>query len=236
MARIESAYFGDDLATRNITESLRKKVSGGKLDVTADSTLIPTFEAAPETKLDVDDEKTIRAAAVKQCGEADQRCLSTVKDRLQREKLQEKERQNVSTADIVKGRRLTLNIVDKDGKRRTMIAPDGQKLTLDNVDGGELVDIGGVKMPSSDFFTGQISNLFTWFVIGLIQAFGLAAFIMMLRDEAPVFWDRYVSHGGWGSMTGLGLLCLLLLALPFGPMVLVALVYISKGIYNEFKK
>ena len=64
MARIESAYFGDDLATRNITESLRKRVTGGKLDVTADSTLIPAFEAAPETKLETQDEKKIREQAV----------------------------------------------------------------------------------------------------------------------------------------------------------------------------
>ena len=236
MARIESAYFGDDLATRNITESLRKRVTGGKLDVTADSTLIPAFEAAPETKLETQDEKKIREQAVAACGESNQRCMETTRARLRQEKLQEKERQSKANSEIVKGRRLTLNIVDKDGKRRTLIAPDGQKLTVDNVDGGEMTSVGGVKLPSASFFTAQFGNLSVWFVVGLVQAFGLAAFVMMLRDEAPLFWERFVINGGNISLVMLGLLSVVLLALPFGPLGLVVIFYIAKGIYNEFKK
>ena len=72
MAQIDSAYFGDDTATRNITESLRKKVAGRKLEVTANSELLPAFDAAPETKLETEDEKKIREEAIRTCGEANQ--------------------------------------------------------------------------------------------------------------------------------------------------------------------
>lgn len=237
MAYIDSAYFGDDTATRNITESLRKKVSGRKLDVTANSELIPAFYVnAPETKLESEDEKKIREEAVRTCGEANQQCLEATKARLRQEKLQEKERINMSSANIVKGRRLTVNLVDKDGKRKTMIVPDGQTLTLDDVEGGEMTTVGGVKMPSMEFLQGQFSDLTTWFVVGLFQAFGLAAFVMMLRDEAPTFWQEYVLNGGWTSLIGGGILGLFLLMIPFGPLGLVALYYIGKGLYNEYKK
>ena len=236
MAYIDSAYFGDDTATRNITDSLRKRVSGRKLDVTANSELIPAFEAAPEATLEVEDEKKIREEAVRTCGEANQQCIESTKTRLRQERLQEKERVNMSTANTVKGRRLTVNIVDKTGKRRTVIVPDGQKLTLDDVEGGELTTVGGVKMPSMEFIQGRFADVATWFAVGLIQAFGLAAFVMMVRDEAPVFWERFVLQGGWGSVIGGAFAGLFLLVIPFGPLGLVVLYYIGKGLYNEFKK
>ena len=236
MAYIDSAYFGDDTATRNITNSLRKKVSGRTLDITANSALIPAFEAAPEMKLEKEDEKKIREQAVRTCGEADQQCLESTRARLRQEKLQEKERINMSSANIVKGRRLTVNLVDKDGKRRTVVVPDGQQLTLEDVEGGEMAVLGGVKMPSGDFFEKQFGNLGTWFIAGLIQAFGLAAFVMMLRDEAPMFWQKYVLEGGWGSAIAGAFAGSFLLLIPFGPLGLVVLYYIGKGLYNEFKK
>lgn len=235
MARIDSAYFGDDTAMRNITETLRKKVVSRKLDVTANSELVPVFEKASETVLETEDEKKIREEAVRTCGEADQQCLESTKAKLRQEKLMEKERTNMSSANIVKGRRLTLNIVDKDGKRRTLVVPDGQKVTVDDVD-GELVSVGGVPMPSMEFIQGQFSNLTTWFIVGLFQAFGLAAFVMMVRDEAPVFWTQFVLQGGWGSAIIGTIVGLFLLVLPFGPLGLVVMFYLGKGIYNEFKK
>jgi len=237
MAQIDSAFFGDDTATRNITKSLRGKVTSGKLDVTANSSLIPAFEAAPETQLEVEDLEKINAAAIRGCGESDQTCLEGTKARLRQEKLREKESVVMSTANTVKGRRLTVNLVEKDGKRRTVVVPDGQQLSLDNVEGGiEMTTVGGVTMPSFDFLTGQFGNLFIWFGIGLIQAFGLVAFVMMLRDEAPVFWQQYVLEGGWGSAIGGALLGFLLFMLPFGPLGLVALFYLGKGIYFEYTK
>lgn len=234
MARIDSAYFGDDVGYRNITEALRRKISGGKLDVVANSELIPTFEAAPETTLEVEDEKKIREDAVRACGEADQTCLDATKARLRQEKLKEKERTNMSSANIVKGRRLTVNIVDKDKKRRTLIVPDGQKLLLEDVDGGGVDRLGNPTLPTMDQFSERATQLLTWVGIAALQVFSFAAFVMMVRDEAPVFWQSFV-QGGWASVIAGVLVGVLLLAIPFGPLGAVALFYIVKGVWNELK-
>lgn len=234
MARIDSAYFGDDVGFRNITDVLRKKIVNRKLDVVANDQLLPTFEAAPETVLEVEDEKKIREEAVKACGEANQSCMEATKSRLRQERLKEKEKTNMSSANIVKGRRLTLNIVDSNGKRRTIIVPDGQKVTLDDVDGNSLVSVNGVSLPSMEFIQGRAGDLLKVGFMAAVQVFGLAAFVMMLRDEAPAFWQKFI-QGGWASV-GLGVLGgLFLLAIPFGPLGMVALFYIGKGILNELK-
>lgn len=234
MARIDSAYFGDDVGFRNITEAIRKKITNRKLDVVANDSLLPTFEAAPQTVLETEDEKKIREEAVKMCGEANQTCLEATKSRLRQERLKEKEKTNMSSANIVKGRRLTLNIVDSNGKRRTIVVPDGQKVTLDDVDGNSLVSVNGVAMPSLEFVQGRVADLLKVGFLAAVQVFGLAAFVMMLRDEAPAFWQKFL-QGGWASV-GIGILAgLFLLAIPFGPLGAVALFYIGKGVWRELK-
>lgn len=234
MARIDSAYFGDDVGYRNITDALRRKISGGKLDVVANSELIPTFEAAPETTLEVEDEKKIREDAVRSCGEADQTCLEATKARLRQERLKEKERTNMSSANIVKGRRLTVNIVDKDKKRRTLIVPDGQKLLLDDVEGGGVTATGTPMAPSPEQLSETATQLLTWLGIAIIQVFSFAAFVMMVRDEAPVFWQSFI-QGGWASVIPGVIVGIFLLAIPFGPLGAVAFYYLCKGVWNELK-
>ena len=89
---LESAYYGDEKSFANITKSLAKKITAGVLNVTSNSQLKPTFEAAPETTLDGKDEKNIRDQAVRACGgEADQKCLEVQKIQLSQERLKEKE-------------------------------------------------------------------------------------------------------------------------------------------------
>ncbi len=141
----------------------------------------------------------------------------------------------MSSANIVKGRRLTVNVRDANGKRRTLIAPDGQKVTLDDIEGGDTTTVNGVPVPSGKFISEQFAALGSAFFMGLVQTFGLAAFLMMVRDEAPLFWLK-VLDGGWVSIFIGGLFCLILLALPFAPLTLVMLFYAGKGIYFEFRK
>jgi hypothetical protein len=134
--RIESAYYGDEKSFSNITASFINRVIGGNIAVTANGDLKPTFEAATETKLEPSDEKEIREDSVKACGgEADQKCLEATKLKLAQEKLKEKERTDLGKG-VMKGDRLTVNIVDGNGKRRTLITPAGQEFKLQNVIGG----------------------------------------------------------------------------------------------------
>jgi hypothetical protein len=137
--QIVSAYFGDEKSFRNITKSLISKINDGMLDVTADESLIPVFDAAPQTKLDPKEEKRIREEAVKGCGgEADQACLDAKIAELSQAKLQDLERTS-TIRNAIKGRRLTVTIADENGRTKTLIAPDGQKFKLENVTGGNKV-------------------------------------------------------------------------------------------------
>lgn len=138
---LESAYYGDERAFANITQSLASKIIGGVLDVTADAQLKPAFEAAPETKLDSRDQKRIREEAVAACGgEADQACLERTRIKLSEERLREKENENLSKS-VIKGDRLTVNVIDN-GKRRKIVAPAGQKLRLENLLGSKTAPTG----------------------------------------------------------------------------------------------
>lgn len=129
---IESAYYGDEKSFANITNSLANKISGGVLDITASADLKPTFEAAPETTLDNNDQRKIREQAVDACGgEADQGCIDRTRLKLSQERLKEKETESLGKG-VLKGDRLTVTIVDN-GRRRTLITPAGQKLRLENI-------------------------------------------------------------------------------------------------------
>jgi hypothetical protein len=137
--QIVSAYFGDEKSFRNITKSLISKINEGTLDVTADETLIPVFDAAPQTKLDPKDEKLVREEAIRGCGgEADQACLDAKIAELSQAKLQDLERTS-TIRNAIKGRRLTVTIADQNGRTRTLVAPDGQKFKLENVTGDSKV-------------------------------------------------------------------------------------------------
>lgn len=197
---LESAYYGDEKAFANVTQSLVKKIVGGVLDVTADAQLKPAFEAAPETKLDSRDERRIREEAVIACGgEADQACLDRNRIKLAEERLREKENENLSKS-VIKGDRLTLNLIDN-GKRRKIVTPAGQKLRLENL-------IGSSKAPNfSDVLTGDKIQEYAISIITIVVStffwvFSVVAVyaIFMRQYEkpgAPDYW-RILAYVGAG--------------------------------------
>ena len=138
----------------------------------ADEKLIPPFEVSEKTELDNQDERKIREDAVKACGgEADQECLERTKLRLSQERLNEKQKE-VERKNIVKGRRLTVNIVDDDGKRRQIVVPDGQQLTLSgisSVNPGEK----GLGLPSRSEVEKKIAEVFAMMGYAFVYVFGV---------------------------------------------------------------
>lgn len=134
MAYIESAYLGDERSSQNVTESVLKKVQGGKINTVADSSLLPMFEVGAKVVLSNEDEANINSEAEKQCGSAnDSQCLDSTKAKLRQSRLEEKEREKQSSAYLVKGRRLVVNYVDDKGQRRTVVVPEGQELSLEGI-------------------------------------------------------------------------------------------------------
>lgn len=200
MVYIDSAYFGDEKSFRNITKSFLNKLSGGTIDVVADETLIPPFEVSEKTELDNSDQRKIREDAVKACGgEADQECLERTRLRLSQERLKEKEKE-VERKNIIKGRRLTVNIIDENGKRRQIVVPDGQKFTLSGVSS---VNPGekGMGLPNRSEVEKRM-----WDVIGMIgyafvYVFGVVMTYTIFMRQAESSFKAGDMSKGYGYQT-----------------------------------
>jgi hypothetical protein len=188
--RIESAYYGDEKSFSNITASFINRVIGGNIAVTANGDLKPTFEAATETKLEAADEKEIREEAVKACGgEADQKCLEATKLKLSQEKLKEKERTDLGKG-VMKGDRLTVNIVDGNGKRRTLITPAGQEFKLQNVIGGTTNTPMG--LPTLEKTQERVIMIVTVIVSAFVWVFSIVAnYAIFMREAVATGKDSY---------------------------------------------
>lgn len=212
---LESAYYGDEKSFANITKGLAKKIIGGVLDVTASSELKPVFEAAPETRLTSQDEKSIREQAVQACGgEADQKCLERTQLKMSQERLREKENENL-VKGVIKGDRLTLNIVEN-GKRKTLIAPAGQKVRLENILGDKPSDKDAIlALPTPDQFQERAITLLTIVVSTFFWVFGIvASYTIFMRQYEATGKDSfriiaYASAAASVIFPGLGYLIIL---------------------------
>ena len=193
--RIKSAYYGDENSFANITSSFINKVSNGVIDVVANGDLKPTFEAAPETKLEPTDEREIRQDAVKACGgESDQKCLEATRLKLSQEKLKEKERTDLGKG-VMKGDRLTVTLIDANKKERTLITPAGQKFKLENVSGSKAG--GESALPSMSDIQSRAILIITTVAGAFVWVFSIAAtYAVFMREAVNTGMDyyRYIAY------------------------------------------
>lgn len=199
MSYIKAATFGDERGARDITDSLVNRISGNKINVIADSSLIPMFEVSREVSLTEKELVAIREEARKECsGGQDTACITTKTEELKRIRLQEKTKERETSANVVKGRRLTVTIVDADGKTRDILVPDGQTFEMDGLKG--TMDANGTKQEVSSFtmpsfprlmfevttnamYYGTIAGVVFGWVVGMIVA---------IRYFLPLGWGWYV--------------------------------------------
>jgi hypothetical protein len=148
---IQSAYFGDEVSSRNVTDALNSRISGGQKEIPVNSSIIPLLQVGGAVTLTKEDESKIDEQAKKQCGDgADQSCVANMKQTLRRQRLQEKETEIVSSnKDIVKGRRLTVKVKDTATNAESeYVIPEGQAFKPDVVV-AETKKAEGWKMPSA---------------------------------------------------------------------------------------
>lgn len=199
MVEIKNAYFGDEKSQRKITDNLLSKISFGTLDVVADEKLIPAFEVAPQSVLNSQDERKIRTEATKQCGEADQNCLEATKARLRTARLKEKEME-MGSRNVIKGRRLTLDVIEN-GKRKQIVVPDGQKVSLSNVSG--VIKANSSGMPTLSDVQMKSWSL-VWFIItAFVYVFGIAMSYTAFMRESEIATSEanraFFQSLAWGS-------------------------------------
>jgi hypothetical protein len=180
VVKIVGATFGDNLARRDVTASLKSKVEGGKLDVTANEELIPAFEVSTETKLDAGDMNEINKKAQEQCnGGADTACVQATKAKLMQQKHEEKATKDNSAANIVAGRSLMVNYMDAKGVIKRAIVPDGQKFKLDDV---EFTNKQGTPEPMKwEEYEKVIMNGLGWGVWTAVFVFSVASSYRVFR-------------------------------------------------------
>ena len=173
MATIESAYYGDEKARRNITKALTGKINGTSIDVDVNEKLIPAFEVVDKTELSLEDERKIQEHTRRACSDGvDQQCMTATEARLRQNALTEKEAQTNSSANVIKGRRLIVNLRDENGKRRQVVVPDGQKFSLQNISTNPAK---GAALPSVDTIKQQLI-LWTGVAVGAaVYVFSVAA-------------------------------------------------------------
>jgi len=223
--QIVSAYFGDEKSFRNVTKSLINKVNDGILDVTADESLIPVFDAAPQTKLDPKDEKRIREEAARGCGgEADQACLDAKIAELSQAKLQDLERTS-TIRNAIKGRRLTLTVADENGRTKTLIAPDGQKLKLENVrtDNSSKKDV----LPNVNVLYDRAWTLALHIVNVFVYVFAIVAvYAIFMRKYETTGLDsfRMIAYGS----------AIVSIFLPYAGYVIILLYFGFNSFLNEY--
>lgn len=182
---IESAYYGDEKSFANITNSFLNKVIGGVIDVTANSDLKPTFEAAPVTKLDAKDQSEIDKEAISACGgEADQKCVEAMRLKLAQQALRDKELTDTRKS-VMKGDRLTVNIIDGNGKRRTLITPAGQKFKLENVTGNNTDNTTGY--PTLEQIQQRVIVFVSTVAAAFVWVFSVfATYAVFMREYKPL--------------------------------------------------
>jgi hypothetical protein len=160
--------------------------------VTADEKLIPPIETPMSStiKLSAGEEAQITKDAEAQCGPSDQQCLEFNKNRLRQAKLKDKEVSKQSSANVIKGRRLTL-ILNRDGKRVKVEVPDGNKYALENIV-GEITKTGDLKLPTKESLIVRVSA-YLGSIIGLtIYLLGILIPYVFFLSEG---WSKPASIG-----------------------------------------
>lgn len=182
MAYIVSAFYGDEKSQKDVTKVLSDKILGTTLDIDVNEQLIPPFEVTNKVELDAKEEKKIRADAEKACGGVDQVCIDRTEATLRQDKLAEK--QNQGSGQVIKGRRLTLNYIDENGKRVRKVIVDGQKFKMDNIAAS---DPKKSAVPSSSYIQNQFKLLGMLVLSTLVYVFSVAAtYTLFMRERAGI--------------------------------------------------
>jgi hypothetical protein len=219
MAFIESAFYGDERSQRNATKVIGDKITGTSLNLDVNEQLIPPFEVAEKVEITDLEEKKLKEQAVKQCGGVDQECVRTTTALLRQNALTEKQTQANSSATAIKGRRLTVNIIDETGQRRRIVIPDGQKFSLDKVSVNDPTK-GSLQLPSPDYIQTQLATLAGLVVSTLIYVFSVAATYTLFM----LYTEPYIAL----PMTAIALF------IPYSGYFLIILYFVGKTAVNTY--
>ena len=185
MVFIESAFWGDEKSTKNVTDVLKGKIEGNKLAIEkVDDKLIPAFTVAPKGELKPEDVVLIRQKAEKACGGADQDCIKLRTSELTQEVLRAKANDEITegAAAIIKGKRLTVNIRDENGKRVRKVVPENGKFELEGLSPTDPRK-PGEALPDGKYLTKYMVGFTQASVATFIWVFGIVATYTLFAQQ-----------------------------------------------------
>ena len=172
---IVSARFGDERSDTDVTESLNKKIKGGNINAPVDSGLIPIVQVGGRATLTSADQQEVQEKAEKACGGNDTGCIEMKKQEFARQALEKKKDQMASTANVVKGRKLTVTMM-VDGKQKIFVVPEGQEFKLTEK------ELGKRKLVDKQGGSGK-----SWFTLGDATAQALKVVTIIVMTFGYVF-------------------------------------------------
>lgn len=127
MVTVKSATYGDENNTTDVTKVMTGKLTSGKADFSVDDSIVPMLVTSETVELTDEERADAKDQATKECGNAnDTQCIRATTNRISQALLEEKI-ENQKRAGNVTGARLTVTVVDKRGREKTIIVPKGQK-------------------------------------------------------------------------------------------------------------
>jgi hypothetical protein len=178
---IESAYMGDERSRVKVTDSVKNQITEDGLEVVAGSALLPYVQVEGEIRLNDFEIAAAKELAEEACGGGvDAICNEIKTQEFMRKRLAEKEQEMYSAANVIKGRKLTLNLKDQTGRPMVIEVPEGQKYKLSK---GEL----GIKPEDSYFKLDEAAIAITIEVlkiIGIALGVGAYAFSILITYRA----------------------------------------------------
>jgi hypothetical protein len=188
---IKSAKFGDEFTSTDVTQTFVDAYkANGAISVDVDSSLIPILARATgrgAVTLTAAERDAIKEEAANQCGSADQTCLEIKTQEMAQSKLKDKEASTINSANIVKGRRGTFEVI-VNGKPQTIVVPEGQKFEL-----GDLPSSPSAK--PKPFRPEDISDPWKPFLTSFIGIFGTSIFTFLYATSIIITWMTYVKYG-----------------------------------------
>lgn len=124
--QLVEAEFGDENGRQTITKNLQSKLNSTS-EINVDSSLLPIIQTEGQISLSPSEIKNAKEQATQACGgnANDAACIEKQQQQIQQQMLEEKRNASNSTANIIKGRRLRIVVIE-DGKRKVYQIPDGQ--------------------------------------------------------------------------------------------------------------
>lgn len=181
--KILNASFGDERSSTDVTANLAEMIkSKGSIDVPVNSSLVPVFGKGAKVELSGSEQQEAKDKAVNACGSAnDDVCVQMKTQEFEQSRLQEKMKETQSVGNLIKGRRLVVKYVDKDGKEQMVEIPEGQNFKLGTSSGSP------INLDVSKFKNIKGSDI----IVSIFKYLGIAVGVFVYAFSILITWRSF---------------------------------------------